>query len=298
MSEPMPKERQRSGSTRGSLPVSSHQTRRPLRTHSPERPCLVSRGAPNGGAGSPVRTRQVIWSPVKNARAAPLDSVRLRAQSAMNWRTAATSFPRSRTLRRTVSIAASVRFQPRWRQPRWIQATATARALLLSLSFPRSLLGSFPVTRELPGSGLTVRASDQQVVEKPFLQNFLGIFGERREADPATARVIAPDDLATAMDVAFRFRQIEAERDGPIHFQALAGLDGEPMFVEVEQFAQIHNHPSLRAVKAGVHRSVKFLANRETPLSLRKSGNWIRQSANAPIHLGLILTRERRQGAR
>jgi len=67
----------------------------------------VSRGAPNGGAGSPVRTRQVIWSPVKNARAAPLDSVRLRAQSAMNWRTAATSFPRSRTLRRTVSIAAS-----------------------------------------------------------------------------------------------------------------------------------------------------------------------------------------------
>ena len=124
ISEPMPKLRQTSGSTRESLSASSHQTRRPLRTHSPDNPSRDPGGAERRGAGSPARTRQIIWSPAKNAKAAPLDPVRPRACPAMSRKTAARLFPSSRTLPRTASTEASARYQRRRRQLHEIDATA------------------------------------------------------------------------------------------------------------------------------------------------------------------------------
>ena len=64
-----------------------------------------------------------------------------------------------------------------------------------------------------------------------------------------------------AMNVTFGFGQIEAKRNRPVHFQAFAGLDSEPIFVQVEQFAQIHDHAGLRSVETGINGSVKFLTN-------------------------------------
>jgi hypothetical protein len=78
------------------------------------------------------------------------------------------------------------------------------------------------------------------------------------------------------MNVTFGFRQIEAKRYGPVHFQAFTGLDGEALFVQIEQFAQVHNHASLRAIETGVNRTVEFLTNTTAPLSVGSPSNWIR----------------------
>src|ERR1017187_5163389 len=101
------------------------------------------------------------------------------------------------------------------------------------------------------------------------------------------------------MYVTFGFRQIEAERYGPVHLQPFTGLDGEALFVQVEQFAQIHNHLGLRAIETGVNRRMEFLANTAASLSVGSPCNWIRQSENASIHGCLhINSRIERKGAR
>jgi hypothetical protein len=86
------------------------------------------------------------------------------------------------------------------------------------------------------------------------------------------------------MYVTFGFRQIEAKRYGPVHLQPFTGLDGEALFVQVEQFAQIHNHPGLRPIETGVNRRMEFLTNNAPSLSVGSPCNWIRQSENALIH--------------
>jgi hypothetical protein len=86
------------------------------------------------------------------------------------------------------------------------------------------------------------------------------------------------------MNETLGFWQIEAKRYGSVDFQAFAGLDGEAVFVQVEQLAQVHNHARLRSFETGVNRSVEFLTNTAAPLSVGSPCNWIRQSMNAPIH--------------
>ena len=103
ISEPTPRARPTSGSMRGSFSASSQETRRPLRTHSPDNPWFTSTGAPSGGAGSPVRARQIILSSVSSAKAAPVAPVRFKARPVMSCKTASTSSPISRSSRRTAS---------------------------------------------------------------------------------------------------------------------------------------------------------------------------------------------------
>jgi hypothetical protein len=78
------------------------------------------------------------------------------------------------------------------------------------------------------------------------------------------------------MNETFGFREIKTKRDASIHFQAFAGLDGEAVFVQVEQFAQIHNHAGVQTIEAGIHRSVEFLTHTPTTLSVGSPCNWIR----------------------
>jgi hypothetical protein len=112
----------------------------------------------------------------------------------------------------------------------------------------------------------------------PFLKScgyVAGTLRKRGKLDTSAARFIAPDHLATAVNVSFCFRQIEAQGYGPVHFQRFTGLDSEAVFVPIEQFAQIHNHAGPRAIETDVNGSMKFLTNATAPLP---------QSANAPIH--------------
>jgi hypothetical protein len=126
-----------------------------------------------------------------------------------------------------------------------------------------------------------------------------GTLGEPGKPDASAARVIAPHYLATAMNVTLGFRQIEAKRYGPVHLQPFTGLDGEALFVQVEQFAQIHNHPGLRPIETGVNRCIEFLTNTAPSLSAGRRCTWIRQSKNALIHGFLhINSRIERKGAR
>jgi hypothetical protein len=86
------------------------------------------------------------------------------------------------------------------------------------------------------------------------------------------------------MNKTFGFWQIETKVYSSVDFQTFTGLDGEAIFVQVEQFTQVHDHSGLRSIEAGVNRSVEFLTNTAAPLSVGSRRNWIRQSMNAPIH--------------
>ena len=138
--------------------------------------------------------------------------------------------------------------------------------------------------RALLGARGVVGTANQEVGKKPLFQYLPGSVGKAGKADTCASSVIAPDHVATAMNEASCLRQIEAKRHGTVHFQGFSGLNCEAIFVQVEQFAEIHDHAGLRAIETGVNRSVEFLTNRAAPLSLGKSGNWIRQSISAPIH--------------
>ncbi len=101
------------------------------------------------------------------------------------------------------------------------------------------------------------------------------------------------------MYVTFGFGQIEAKRYRPVHLQPFTGLDGEALFVQIEQFAQIHNHAGLRPIETGVNRRMEFLTNTAAALSVGSPCNWIRQSENASIHSCLhINSGIERKGAR
>ena len=129
-----------------------------------------------------------------------------------------------------------------------------------------------------------VGAGDQQVGKEPFFEYLPGTIRKPGKPDTSAASVIAPYHLATAMNEAFGFWQIEAKSHGTVDFQAFTGLDGEAIFMQVEQFAQIHDHTGLRAIETGVNRRVEFLTNAAAPLSVGSPCDWIRQSANALIH--------------
>jgi hypothetical protein len=129
-----------------------------------------------------------------------------------------------------------------------------------------------------------VGAGDQQVGKEPFFEYLAGTIRKPGKPDASAASVIAPYHLAAAMNETFGFWQVEAKGYGSVDFQTFAGLDGEAIFVQVEQFTQVHDHTGLRAIETGVNRSVEFLTNTATPLSDGSPCNWIRQSENAPIH--------------
>src|ERR1700687_6314017 len=115
-----------------------------------------------------------------------------------------------------------------------------------------------------------VGAGDQQVGKEPLLEYLPGAFRKSRKPDTSAASVIAPYHLAAAMNETFGFWQVEAKGYGSVDFQTFTGLDGEAIFVEVEQFTQVHDHAGLRAIETGVNRSVEFLTNTAAPD--RKSG--------------------------
>jgi len=134
----------------------------------------------------PVRTRQVIWSPVKNARAAPLDSVRLRAQSAMNGERQRRRSRDLATLRRTVSIAASGPI------PAVLETTTldsgngdgSSVVVCCRCVSPARFWVRFPVTRDLLGSGLTF----EQAISKLSKSHSFRISGNFRRAKRSGSR--------------------------------------------------------------------------------------------------------------
>ena len=186
-----------------------------MRTHSPDSPCFASTGAPSGGAGPPARARQIILSSVRNARAAPLAPVRLKARSVMRCKTAPTSSPISRTSRRTVFTEESGFCDNDRRR--------LGRFLVLALA-PGELLSSSSV----------IGAGDQQVGKEPFFEYLAGTIRKPGKPDASAASVIAPYHLAAAMNETFGFWQVEAKGYGSVDFQTFTGLDGEAIFVEVE----------------------------------------------------------------
>src|SRR6202158_1662901 len=113
-----------------------------------------------------------------------------------------------------------------------------------------------------------VGAGDQQVGKEQFLEYLPGTFRKSRKPDTSAASVVAPYHLATAMNETFGFWQIETKVYSSVDFQAFTGLDGEAIFVQVEQFAQVHDHSGLRSIETGVNRSVEFLTNTTAPLSV------------------------------
>src|ERR1035438_6473569 len=112
--------------------------------------------------------------------------------------------------------------------------------------------------RDLFGASGVVGGSNQQVGEKPFLQNLSGALRQKGKADSGTTVVIGPHHLTTAMQVFPSFRQFEAKRNGTIDFQALIplqirryrGLNRETIFVQVEQFTQVNDNSRLWSIEA------------------------------------------------
>ena len=99
------------------------------------------------------------------------------------------------------------------------------------------------------------------------------------------------------MKVIFGFRHIEAHGYRSIHFQALAGLDGETFFVQIQQFAKVYDHAWFWTIETGIYRSVNFMTKVATTLSDGRSCDWIRQTANTAVHTCYILTQDRMQRA-
>src|SRR5271166_2480047 len=100
------------------------------------------------------------------------------------------------------------------------------------------------------------------------------------------------------MDKFSGFRQIEAQGNGAIDFQAISimqscrkrGLNGKTALIQIEQFAEVDDRSRLRRVEADINRSVKLLTNSAAPFTVTKLRVWIRQSESAAIHEDTILT--------
>src|ERR1022692_1803724 len=150
------------------------------------------------------------------------------------------------------------------------------------LSGGHGLTSLFLAAGELLGSGGTIRAGDQQISKKPFFQNAPGTLGQFGKLNAAASRLIAPNDPASAVDEALGFREIEANGYRAIDFERFAGLDGETIFVQIEEFTQVHHQAGLRAIKTGVNRAVKLLTNTTAPFSV--GCNRIRHSSKTAIH--------------
>jgi hypothetical protein len=137
-----------------------------------------------------------------------------------------------------------------------------------------------------------VGAGDQQVGKEPFFEDLTRTLRKTGKPDTSAASVIAPYHLRTGMNETFGFRKIETEVYSSVDFESFTGLDGEAIFMHIEQFAEVHDQAGLRSVETGVNRSVEFLTNKAAALSIGRPCNWIRQSLNAPIHSYSILTQE------
>ena len=115
-------------------------------------------------------------------------------------------------------------------------------------------------------SGGVIRTPDEKVGEEPLFEGFRGTLGKRSKTDASAARVVAPDDLASAMDETAGFGKIEAKGQSAMRFKALARLNGETFFVQVDEFAEIDNESGLRTIEAGVDRGMESLANATAPV--------------------------------
>jgi hypothetical protein len=92
------------------------------------------------------------------------------------------------------------------------------------------------------------------------------------------------------MNVTLGFRKIEAKGYSAVDLQRLTGLDGEALFVQIEQFAQVHHDAGLRGIETGVDRGVEFMTNVAPALSGARPRDWTRQSAKTLLHNRSILT--------
>ena len=86
------------------------------------------------------------------------------------------------------------------------------------------------------------------------------------------------------------FRQVQAQFHRAVDLQTISftscrngGLNREAVFVEIQQFVQVHGHRR-RAVEADVNGSLKFLTDAAATLTVGREEDWIRQSESAPIH--------------
>lgn len=92
----IPSARQLSPSIRGSVSASSHRSKVPLRTHSPEKPDAASNRYPTGGALSPMLARHTSASSSRIAMTAPLPLVSNNARVATSCKAAfSLEFPKN-----------------------------------------------------------------------------------------------------------------------------------------------------------------------------------------------------------
>jgi hypothetical protein len=106
---------------------------------------------------------------------------------------------------------------------------------------------------------------DQQISQEPFFQYSPRTWRKGAESNASAASVVAPDDLAAAVNVTLGFGEIEAKRDGSTNFEAFAGLNGEALFVQIEQFAQVDGNAG-GTVKTDIDGRMEFLTNLAAPI--------------------------------
>ena len=110
---------------------------------------------------------------------------------------------------------------------------------------------------------------DQQISEEPLFQDLPRTVGERAEPNASAAALVAPYNLAAAVNVAFGFGKIEAKRNGPIHFEGFSRLNSEAFFMQVEQFTQVDGDARIRTIKTDINGRVEFLTKVAAPILSR-----------------------------
>src|SRR5260221_11605481 len=127
-----------------------------------------------------------------------------------------------------------------------------------------------------------VGAGDQQVGKEPFFEDLTRTLRKTGKPDTSAAGVIAPYHLRTAMNETFGFRKVETKAYSAVDFESFTGLDGEAIFMHIEQFAEVHDQAGFRSVDTGVNRSVEFFTSNAAAIYIRRRCYWFRLSLNEP----------------
>src|SRR5580693_580211 len=125
--ERVPRVRQDSALTRGSVSESSQRTTCPDDRHAPENPELGSRRTPASGVIFPAKARQIIASPSASAMATPSAPVIARARAATNCKTSSRTKCSNRQRAAGLETTSSLSCTRRWRIC-WCSAEKAKRA--------------------------------------------------------------------------------------------------------------------------------------------------------------------------
>jgi len=80
------------------------------------------------------------------------------------------------------------------------------------------------------------------------------------------------------------FRQIKGKTNRSVYFEAFGSLNGETVFAQIEQLAQIKHHAGTLAIETGIHRRVQLVANPSPTFADGAKWRWILQLENAQFH--------------